>query len=94
VPIDHVGQADDPDFPSQPDRSSPARYAGRVRPNDLYAMQAMASGGEWQELVDVLVGSLNLTRAAVTSSERDELLTLLAAMGMPGNPLDGLNVEG
>jgi hypothetical protein len=57
-------------------------------------MQAMASGGEWQELVDVLVGSLNLTRAAVTSSERDELLTLLAAMGMPENPLDGLNVEG
>ncbi len=72
----------------------PARYAGRVRPNDLYAMQAMADGGEWQELVDVLVSSLNLTRAAVTSSERDELRSLLAAMGMPEDPLDGLNVEG
>jgi hypothetical protein len=75
-------------------KALPVRYAGRVRPNDLYAMEAMASGGEWQELVDVLVGSLNLTRAAVTSSERDELLTLLAAMGMPEIPLDGLNVEG
>ncbi len=72
----------------------PARYAGRVRPNDLYAMQAMAGGGEWQELVDVLVSSLDLTRAAVTSSERDELRSLLAAMGMPEDPLDGLNVEG
>jgi hypothetical protein len=54
----------------------------------------MASGGESQEPVDVLVGSLNLTQAAVTLSERDELLTLLAAMGMPENPLDGLHVEG
>lgn len=72
----------------------PARYSGRVRPNDLYAMEAMASGGEWQELVDVLVASLNLTRAAVTSSERDELRTLLAALGLPDHLLDGLNVEG
>jgi hypothetical protein len=75
-------------------KALPARYAGRVRPNDLYAMEAMASGGEWQELVDVLVASLNLTRAAVTSSERAELLTLLIALGLPENSLDGLNVEG
>jgi hypothetical protein len=72
----------------------PDRYAGRVRPNDLYAMRAMAGGGEWQELVDVLVGSLSLTRAAVTASERDELRSLLVAMNMPEDPLGGLNVEG
>lgn len=75
-------------------KALPDRYAGRVRPNDLYAMRAMASGGEWQELVDVLVGSLNLTRAAVTASERDTLRSLLAAMGMPEGPLGGLNVQG
>ena len=72
----------------------PDRYAGRVRPNDLYAMRAMADGGEWQELVDVLVGSLSLTRATVTASERDELRSLLTAMNMPEDPLGGLNVEG
>lgn len=75
-------------------KALPSRYSERVRPNDLYAMEAMASGGEWQELVDVLVASLNLTRAAVTPSERDELLTLLAALGLPDHSLDGLNVEG
>ena len=65
-----------------------------MRPNDLYAMRAMASGGEWEELIDVLVGSLNLTRAAVTASERDELRSLLAAMNMPLDLLGGLNVAG
>jgi CTP:molybdopterin cytidylyltransferase MocA len=72
----------------------PDRYAGRVRSNDLYAMRAMASGGEWQELIDVLVGSLTSTRAAVTASERDELCSLLAAMDMPQDLLGGLNVDG
>jgi DnaJ-domain-containing protein 1 len=75
-------------------KALPDRYAGRVRPNDLYAMRAMASGGEWQELVDVLLGSLNLTQAAVTASERDALRSLLAAMGMSEDPLGRLNVEG
>jgi hypothetical protein len=72
----------------------PDRYVGRVRPNDLYAMRAMSSGGEWGELVDLLVASLSLTRAAVTESERDELRSLLAAMNMEEEPLSGLNVEG
>jgi hypothetical protein len=70
------------------------RFAGRVRPNDLDAMRDMAGGGEWEEVVDVLVGSLNLTRAAVSASERETLRSLLAAMGMPEDPLGGLNVQG
>lgn len=72
----------------------PDRYAGRVRPNDLHDMRDLASGGEWGEVVDVLVASLNLTRIAVTASERDELRALLTAMNMPADALGRLNVEG
>lgn len=75
-------------------KALPDRYASRVRPNDLYAMRAMASGGEWQELVDVLLGSLNLTQATVTASELDALRSLLAAMGMSEDLLGRLNVGG
>ena len=72
----------------------PDLYADRVRPVDLAAMRSLAGGGEWDELIDVLVASLNLTQAAVTSGERDELRSLLAAMDMPVEPLTGLNVAG
>ena len=36
-------------------------------------MRSMADGGEWQELVDLLIASLALTQAPVTADERDEL---------------------
>ncbi|MGZ7046623.1 MAG: hypothetical protein ACXVJK_09870 [Candidatus Aminicenantales bacterium] len=75
-------------------KALPGLYAGRVRPEDLAGMRSMASGGEWQELADLLVASLNLTQAAVTARERDELRSLLTAMDMSGDPLAGLNVEG
>jgi len=75
-------------------KALPDLYAGRVRPQDLAGMRSMASGGEWGELADLLVASLNLSQATVTSRERDELRSLLAAMDMPGEPLAGLNVEG
>ena len=44
----------------------PDRYANRVRPQDLDGMRSMADGGEWQELVDVLIASLAMTQAPVT----------------------------
>jgi hypothetical protein len=71
----------------------PDRYAHRVRPEDLDGMRSMAEGGEWQELVDLLIASLTLTQAPVTRDERDELGSLLEAMDMPTDPLAGLNVQ-
>ncbi len=53
----------------------------------------MAEGGEWQELVDILIASLALTQAPVTRDERDELNSLLEAMDMPTIALAGLNVQ-
>lgn len=75
-------------------KALPDRYAGRVRPNDLDGMRSMASGGEWQELVDVLLGSLHLTQATVTASEYEELRSLAAIMKLPESYVAGLNIEG
>jgi hypothetical protein len=72
----------------------PERFADRVRPEDLDGLRSMAGAGEWQELVDLLVASLGVTRAPVTADERDELRSLLAAMDMPGDDMAGLNVDG
>lgn len=71
----------------------PDRYADRVRPQDLDGMRSMADGGEWQELVDLLIASLAMTQARVTPSERDELRSLAEAMDLPTDQLAGLNVH-
>ena len=65
----------------------PDHYASRVRPEDLDGMRSMADGGEWQELVDLLIASLTLTQAPVTADERDELRSLAEAMDLPTGPL-------
>ena len=70
----------------------PDRYADRVRPQDLDGMRSMADGGEWQELVDLLIASLSLTRAPVTADERDELRSLAEAMDLPADQLAELHV--
>ena len=59
----------------------PDHYADRVRPEDLKGMRSMADGGEWQELVDLLIASLTLTQAPITTDERDELRSLAEAIG-------------
>jgi hypothetical protein len=72
----------------------PDRYADRVRPQDLDGMRSMADGGEWQELVDLLIASLRLTRAPVTADERNELRSLAEAMDLPAGQLAELRVLG
>lgn len=57
-------------------------------------MRSMADGGEWQELVDLLIASLILTQVPVTADERNELKLLAEAMDLPTGPLAGLNVQG
>jgi len=72
----------------------PDRYADRVRPQDLDGMRSMADGGEWKELVDLLIASLSLTRAPVTADERNELRSLAEAMDLPADQLAELHVLG
>jgi hypothetical protein len=72
----------------------PDRYADRVRPQDLDGTRSMADGGEWQELVDLLIASLRLTRAPVTADERNELRSLAEAMDLPAARRADLHVLG
>ena len=72
----------------------PELYADRVPPVDLDGLRSMASAGEWQELVDLLVASLSSSHAKVTVAERYELRSLLEAMDMPTSQLRTLNVGG
>ena len=54
----------------------------------------MEGGGEYGELTIELAASLAAHHVPVTAAERDELLGLLEAMGMPTDPIVDLNVEG
>ena len=72
----------------------PDRFAGRLDPTDLDDVREAAYAGEWGEAVDNLIAGLAETRAVVTAAERDELRALLAAMGLPTDLTDGLNVQG
>jgi len=46
------------------------------------------------ELTIELAASLAAHQSLVTAAERDELLGLLEAMGMPTDPIAQLNVQG
>jgi hypothetical protein len=72
----------------------PDRFAGRLDPTDLDDVREAAYAGEWGEAVDNLIAGLAETRAVVTAAERGELRALLAAMGLPTDLADGLNVQG
>ena len=72
----------------------PDRFASRLERATFNQVRSAARAGEWGEAVDNLIAGLAETRAVVTVAERDELRTLLDAMGLPTDPTDGLNVQG
>jgi hypothetical protein len=71
----------------------PDRFAGRLEHATFNQVRSAARAGEWGEAVDNLIAGLAETRAVVTTAERDELRTLLQAMGLPTDLTDGLNVQ-
>jgi hypothetical protein len=72
----------------------PDRFADRISPHTLEIIELMNGGGEYGELTIELAASLAAHNTPVTAAERDELLALLEAMGMPTDPIDKLNVQG
>ncbi len=78
--------------PSRP--SLPHRFADRIPRHTLEIIELMDGGGEYGELTIELAASLAAHNTPVTPEERDELLTLLEAMGMPTDPIVKLNVQG
>jgi hypothetical protein len=53
----------------------------------------MARGGEWDELLDLLVAALRQTVSAVTVDERDQLRQVLQGWGLPTAQLNELVVR-
>lgn len=74
--------------------SLPRRFADRIPARTREIIELMEGGGEYGELTIELTASLAAHHVAVTAAERDELLALLEAMGMPTEPIGRLNVEG
>jgi len=72
----------------------PDRFANRVGESTLWSIKRMRGGGEYGELTIELAASLAAHHTPVTAAERDELLALLQAMGMPTDPIEKLNVRG
>jgi hypothetical protein len=70
------------------------RFADRIPARTREIIELMESGGEYGELTIELAASLAARHVPVTAAERDELLGLLEAMGMPTDPIERLNVEG
>lgn len=68
----------------------PARFADRLDPMDLADVRECAEVGEWGEEVDLLIACLRETRQSVTAAERQELVALLQAMGLPAEPAQEL----
>jgi hypothetical protein len=52
----------------------------------------MARGGEWDELLDLLLAALRQTVSAVTVDERDQLRQVLEGWGLPTGQLNELVV--
>src|SRR5580700_5085810 len=74
--------------------SLPQRFADRIPARTREIIELMEGGGEYGELTIELAASLAAHHVPVTAAERDELLGLLEAMGMPTDPIGRLNVEG
>jgi len=71
----------------------PEAFADRVPPDELIGLRSMAGGGEWGELLDLLLTVLVQTQAPVTATERDELRDILTAWDLPASQIADLAVE-
>lgn len=71
----------------------PEKFADRVQQADLEGLRSMAGGGEWDELLDLLIAALRSSGSAITADERDELRDLLAGWRLPARQLDDLVVS-
>jgi len=72
----------------------PDQFASRLDESTNDGLRSMNNGGEWDELMDLLVTALAGRGAAVTTGEQQELRELLQAMHMPTDKIDRLTVAG
>lgn len=70
----------------------PEIFADRLPAADLRALRSISGGGEWDELLDMLLLALRETQAPVTVSEREQLREVLTGWGLATDQLDELAV--
>lgn len=70
----------------------PDQFAARLDESTNDGIRSMNGGGEWDELMDLLVSALAGRGAAVTAAEQQELRELLEAMHMPTDKVERLTV--
>ncbi len=75
-------------------KALPDTFAGRIPAADLAGLRSMAGGGEWDELLDLLVAVLHSDRVPVSAAEVDHLREILTGWGLPADSLSGLTVRG
>jgi thioredoxin-like negative regulator of GroEL len=71
-------------------RRLPGRYAGRLPAATVDQVTAAAATGRWEQALDQLIGSLTACTEPITTTEREQLETLLTAMHMRDDRLDSL----
>ncbi len=71
----------------------PEVFAGRISESELAGLRSMSGGGEWGELLDLLLAILLQTRAPVTVDERNQLRAVLEGWGLPTSQLDDLVIQ-
>ena len=74
-------------------KRQPEIFTDRLGHADIEGLRSMADGGEWDELLDLLLVALRETRAPVTVGEHDQLRDLLTGWGLPTDVLDGLVIR-
>lgn len=74
-------------------RELPDLFADRLTPRDLQIVREHASGGAWDEEIDVLLAALHAGGSSITIAERDEIAALLDHMHMPHDRLDVVRVS-
>jgi hypothetical protein len=68
-------------------------FASRVPGADLDGLLSMARGGEWDELLDLLIAGIQATEAAVSADEMEQLREVLTGWGLSTDQLATLIVR-
>lgn len=71
-------------------RALPGRFADRLSASALERITGAAAAGQWEDAVEELITALCARAEAIIDTERDELRTVLVAMNMTSEHLDGL----
>jgi hypothetical protein len=74
-------------------RCLPGRFTDRLPERTLQRISIAASGGQWERVMADLIASLRAHNQPVTPAERDELQTVLEALGLPTGALRDLHTR-